>query len=53
MSEIYFYIREETTYGLLWLVKKMNRHKDRVLAYHLRNMAEDYEPRPRPMEYRR
>ena len=34
------------TIFLLWLIGKLNRHKDRALAYRLRDMAEDYDPRP-------
>lgn len=40
------YLREGITIFLLWLVKRINRHKNRVLSTRLYHMSEDYNPRP-------
>lgn len=38
-----WYLKEELTYALLWLVRKLNRDKNRILAATLLDMSSDYD----------
>lgn len=46
MWKLKYYLQVKTTDVLLYLMKQINKGKDRTLSHLLHNIADEYDPRP-------